>query len=220
MSQYNSQGSTEPQFSYVLDMKPSFPGNLFRFKEYNAPKVISAFLLLVSFLYFGRSFFSLLANNHYSYSTLGRPNPWALPILTLFRSLLQILHSVVDIFNIIIIATPLIISFFVAWTIFDPRNVSMYILGMTNLLLGFLEILSPFDFIPDFLPVAGSLDDSVLGGGLIGYGIYLFFQASRNRDKVATVIELINEHSEEKALQLLLAQQGVSIKKVGRSQNI
>ena len=218
MSQINTQNEqTESQFTYVISKKPSFPGNLLNFKEYNGLKVIAVFVLITSFVYFFWSFIGLLTNNHHTYSTIGMPNIWALPFQTLLKSLIQILHSTIDIFNIIIIATPLILSYFLAWTIFDPRNVAMYILSLTNLILGFLEILIPFDFIPDFIPVAGSLDDTVLGGGLISYGCFLLFLSYKNKDKIETIIELMNEHSEEKALQLLLSQQGVSIERIARS---
>ncbi len=218
MNQSNIQTErAESQFTYVINKKPGFPGNLFKFKEYDGLKVIALFMLLTSFIYFAWSFIGLLANNYHTYSTIGMPNLWALPFQTLLKSLIQIIHSMIDIFNVIIIATPLIISYFLAWTIFDPRNVAMYILSLTNLILGFLEILSPFDFIPDFIPVAGSLDDTVLGGGLISYGCFLLFQAYKNKDRIETIIELMNEHSEEKALQLLLSQQGVSIKRIARN---
>ena len=216
MTQTNLQETTETQYNYILNIEPRFPGNLFRFKEYNAPRVFAAFLLLTSFIYFIWTFVGLLQNNHQSYSTLGAPNPWVLPLNTLFRSVVQILHTGADIINIIIIATPLIIAFFFAWTIFDPRNVATYILSLTNFLLGFLEILSPVDFVPDFIPVVGSFDDTAIGGGLITYGGYLLFQALKNKERIETVIELMNEHSEERALQLLLAQQGVSIQRVAR----
>ena len=126
-------------------------------------------------------------------------------------------NTQVDIFKLIIIATPLILSYFLAWTIFELINVAMYILSLTNLILVFLEILSPVDFVPDFIPVAGSLDDTVLGGGLISYGCFLLFQAYKNKDKIETIIELMNEDSEEKALQLLLSQQGVSIQRIARN---
>ena len=217
MTQANLQDSTSTQYTYVLDIQPRFPGNLFKFKQYDAPRVFAAFLLLTSFTYFVWSLFGLLKNNHQSYSTLGTPNRWSLPLQTLFSSVIQVFHSAFDIFNIIIIAIPLVVAFFIAWTVFDPKNVTMYILSFTNLILGFFEILSPLDFVPDFLPVLGSVDDTVLGGGLIGYGFYVMFQAAKNRDKIETVVELMNEHSEEKALQLLLAQQGVSIKKIART---
>lgn len=208
---------TESQFTYVISQKPSFPANLFRFKEYDGLKLFAASLLLISFIYFAWTFIGLLVNSHHTYSTIGSPSVWGVPFQTLLKSAIQVFHSAIDIFNIVVIATPLILSYFFAWTIFDPRNVAMYILSGTNLILGFLEILSPFDFIPDFIPVAGSLDDSVLGGGLIGYGCFLLFQARKNKDRIETIIELMNEHSEEKALQLLLSQQGVSIQRTARS---
>ncbi len=206
----------QEQYSYTLEIKPSFPGNLFKFQEYNGMKILAIFFLLTTLIYFIWSFLGLLNNNHQSYSTLGIPhhNLWLNPIRTLWNSFLQIFHGVLDIFNLVIVATPLIISFFFAWIIFDPRNVAMYILGFTNILFGLLEILNPVDVIPDIIPLVGSIDDSLLGGGLIGYGAFLFFQANKNKEKIKTIIELMGQHNEEKALQLLLEQQGVSIRKV------
>ena len=217
MTSPNSLYSENSRQTYVLERKPRFPGNLFKFKEYTAPKILAVFLLLISLIYFIDSFTILLVNNHQSYSTIGSPNIWILPFQTLLKSFVQIFHSAVDIFNIIIIASALIVAYFFTWTVFDPRNVATYILSLTNLILGIMEIISPFDFVPDFLPVVGTLDDGFIGGGLITYGLYVFFKAAKDRDKVETVIELMNEHSEEKALQLLLAQQGISIRKINSS---
>ena len=162
-------------YSYTLEIKPSFPGNLFRFKEYNGIKIIAVFLLLITLIYFGWSFVGLLGNNHQSYSNIGLPNHSWNPFKTLLVSFLKIFQNTFEIFNLIIISLPVIIAFFFAWIVFEPKNVAMYILSITNFLFGIIEIISPVDFLPDFVPLVGSLDDGIIGGGLITYGVFLFF---------------------------------------------
>lgn len=210
--------NTPEKYSYSLEMKPTFPGNIFKFKEYNGLKTIAMFFLLVTLIYFVWSFWGLLTNNYQSYSTLGIPHHrlWLNPFRIIWNSLSQIFHSVLDIFNLMIISAPLILSFFLAWAIFDPRNVAMYILGFTNVFFGLLEIINPIDMIPDIIPLVGSIDDGFLGGGLIGYGLFLLFQANKNKEKIQTIIELMGQHNEEKALKMLLEQQGVSITRVNQ----
>lgn len=75
MNQSNSQNElSESQFTYVISKKPSFPGNLLKFDEYDGLKILAVFLLLTSFIYFVWTFIGLLANNHHTYSTIGKPS--------------------------------------------------------------------------------------------------------------------------------------------------
>jgi hypothetical protein len=212
ISQFKDQN-----YYYKLETLPHFPANLFRFKEYNGIKLASAFLLLISLIFFLISFISLLSNN-YSVSPL-QVRSWYEPLIALLKSFTSIFSAIASIFTLVIISTPVVLSFLLAWVIFDPRNVANFALGFTNCLVGILVILNPVDTIPDFIPVVGTLDDAFFSSGFFLSGAFILFQAGRNRDKIDGIIQLMNEHNEETALQLLIEDKGVKIKKVSKSTN-
>ncbi|MGP1382161.1 MAG: DUF1232 domain-containing protein [Thainema sp.] len=44
-------------------------------------------------------------------------------------------------------------------------------MGLLNTLLGAAYVISPIDFIPDSVPLAGTVDDTFLGIGMVILGI-------------------------------------------------
>ncbi len=73
-------------------------------------------------------------------------------------------------------------------------------------------MLSPIDAIPDFVPVAGSLDDAVLGVGVLLLGLSSLYRNKLRDVKTKTILELIDDGNNQKALQMLLEDKGVRIK--------
>jgi uncharacterized membrane protein YkvA (DUF1232 family) len=191
---------------YQFENLPKFPFNLFRFKEYDGAKLLSAILLLASFLFFISNFITLINKAFYT----------GFPIT--FWSCIQAIFAVIaDTFTFVIILSPFVITYLLAWVIFDPRNVAMYALSITNILFGGASIVNPIDMIPDFIPVIGSIDDAFFGGGLIGLGVFIFTRALSKSKTEEAIVQLMNHHNEKDALQLLLADKGIKISKISSS---
>lgn len=85
-------------------------------------------------------------------------------------------------------------------------------MGFFNACLGFAYILSPVDAIPDFVPIAGSMDDTVLGAGLVVLGVSSWYRNKLRDVKTKTVLELIDHGNNQKALQILLEDKGIAVK--------
>lgn len=190
---------------YQIENLPKFPFNLFRFKEYDGAKLFSAFLLLASFSFFTLNFINVLQRNLNFYT--GFP-------ITVWSFIQALFAVLADTFTFVIILFPLVISYLLAWVVFDPRNVAMYALAFTNILFGGASIINPIDMIPDFVPIIGSVDDAFFGGGLIGLGVFIFTRALSKSKTDEVIVQLINQHNEHDALQLLLADKGIKISKV------
>ena len=188
---------------YQIENLPKFPFNLFRFKEYDGAKLFSAFLLLTSFLFFSLNFITILQRSFYT----GFP-------ITVWSFIQALFGVIADTFTFVMILFPLIIAYLLAWVVFDPRNVAMYALAFTNILFGGASIINPIDMIPDFVPIIGSVDDAFFGGGLIGLGVFIFTRALSKSKTDEVIVQLINQHNEHDALQLLLADKGIKISKV------
>ncbi|MGV0024902.1 YkvA family protein [Phormidesmis priestleyi] len=72
-------------------------------------------------------------------------------------------------------------------------------MGFFNACLGFAYIFSPIDMIPDFVPVAGNIDDTVLGAKL--------------RDvKTKTVLELIDHGNSSRLCKYCLKTKALRLK--------
>lgn len=58
-------------------------------------------------------------------------------------------------------------------------------IGIASIILAIIYILFPVDFIPDFIPFAGQIDDFLIGGSLFIIGIFLsYLYVSRELAKV------------------------------------
>jgi len=90
----------------------------------------------------------------------------------------------------------------------------MNALSFTNILFGGASIINPVDMTPDFVPIIGSVDDAFFGGGLIGLGVFIYTRALSKSKTDEVIVQLINQHNEHDALQLLLADKGIKISKV------
>lgn len=203
--------STQPNSYYQIEALPQFPANLFKFKDYDGVRTVAALLLLMSFCFF---FFGLLniIESNLALPPLQIRTFWDI-FISLGHSIFKIFDTILDLFNLILLATPFILSLLVSWIIFDPRNVANFALGITNILFGILGILNPADIIPDIFPIIGGIDDT-FSGGLMVLGSFILFQAGKRREKTNNIIQLMNEHNEQEALQLLLEDQGIAIKKM------
>jgi uncharacterized membrane protein YkvA (DUF1232 family) len=73
-------------------------------------------------------------------------------------------------------------------------------------------LFSPIDAIPDFVPVAGTLDDFVLGIGMLLLGLSSWYRNKLRDIKTKTVLELIDHGNSQKALQVLLEDKGIAVK--------
>jgi uncharacterized membrane protein YkvA (DUF1232 family) len=72
------------------------------------------------------------------------------------------------------------------WRLFRDPRVPLYLKGMV--LMAFLYVLSPFDFVPDFLPIVGQVDDLAL----LILAVYYFIRWSP-RDIVGEHVAAIDE---------------------------
>ena len=187
---------------YQIENLPKFPFNLFRFREYDGAKLFSALLLLTSFLFFALNFITILQRSFYT----GFP-------ITLWSFIQALFGVLADTFTFVMILFPLVIAYLLAWLVFDPRNVAMYALAFNNVLFGVGSIINPLDMIPDAVPIIGSVDDAFFGGGLIGLGVFVFTRALSKSKRDEVIVQLINQHNEHDALQLLLADKGIKISK-------
>ncbi|MBL1176289.1 MAG: DUF1232 domain-containing protein [Pantanalinema sp. GBBB05] len=85
-------------------------------------------------------------------------------------------------------------------------------MGFFNTCLGLAYLISPIDAIPDFVPVAGNLDDAVLGVGVLLLGVSSLYRNKLRDVKTKTILELIDGGNRQKALQMLLEDKGIQIK--------
>lgn len=129
----------EQESSYKLEILPSFPANLFDFKKYNGLKTICVVILLISLIYFIFSFMNILDNQYIM------PPPqlrtWSDPFKALFSSFISFFHNLTDLFTLILISTPVILSILLCWVVFYPKNVATFVLGFSNCLLGLKFVL-------------------------------------------------------------------------------
>jgi uncharacterized membrane protein YkvA (DUF1232 family) len=212
--------SSGPQFE--LKKLPGFPRTLFAFRQYDGGRTLAVILLILASIYFFTGFWGfLLDHNAWLHDWVYPPhvgvdlpqNPWWDPLGVFHKN--AIAQAFTSASSYIDIAFRLIIflcAFCLAWATFDPRNIEGYAMGLFNVFLGGAYVISPADLIPDVLPIAGTLDDTLLGIGMVALGISGWYRTNMRDAKTKTVLELVDHGNTERALQLLLEDKGISIK--------
>jgi uncharacterized membrane protein YkvA (DUF1232 family) len=213
--QASSQRS--PAKQYQLEELPRFPSTLFKFKEYDGAKALTALLLVLSFVYFLAGFLGFLLDH----------TPWLKELLPLAAPSASVAKAtwwqfwkpigatVSSITSYVDLAFRLFIflcSYCLTWATFDPRNIEGYVMGFFNACIGIGYILFPADVIPDLIPVVGTLDDVFLGGGVLLLGLSSLYRNKLRDVKTETILELIDDGNHQKALQMLLEDKGITVK--------
>jgi uncharacterized membrane protein YkvA (DUF1232 family) len=85
-------------------------------------------------------------------------------------------------------------------------------MGFFNTCLGIAYLLAPIDAIPDFIPVIGSLDDTFVSMGVCALGLSSVYRHKLREVKTETILELIDDGNNQRALQMLLEDKGITIK--------
>ncbi|MGP1384650.1 MAG: YkvA family protein [Thainema sp.] len=203
--------------AYTLEALPAFPRTLFDVKKYDGARALTALLLLLATIYFSFGFLVFLVDH----------NPWLKDIFhqsaianmtakaewwqvwkVVGRTASQIASYVDLAFRLFVF----LCAYCLAWATFDPRNIEGYVMGFFNACLGLAYMISPVDVIPDFVPIAGSLDDTVLGFGVLFLGLSSLYRNKLRDVKTKTIVELIDDGNNQKALQMLLEDKGITIK--------
>lgn len=210
------QPSMYQPVNYSLEQLPGFPRTLFLFRSYDGAKALTALLLLFAFLYFFLGFLGFLVDHTpWLHDLFFKPTPVPVAKTTWWQFWKVVDNTVTHITSYIDISFRLfafLCAYCLAWATFDPRNIEGYVMGFFNACLGLAYVVSPIDAIPDIVPVAGSLDDAILGVGLFLLGVSSWYRNKLRDVKTKTVLELIDHGNSQKALQMLLEDKGVAIK--------
>jgi uncharacterized membrane protein YkvA (DUF1232 family) len=210
--------SAKQQFEFTN--LPGFPRTLFSFKQYDGGKTIAAILLILASTYFLTGFLGfLIDHNSWLHDWIYPPqvgidlphNPWWNPSgwFHTGKAVVSATLSYVDLFFRLCI---FLCAYCLAWGTFDPKNIEGYAMGLFNAFLGGTYVLSPTDLIPDVLPVVGTLDDTVLGVGMVILGMASWWKTRMRNEKTKTILDLVDHGNTERAFQLLLEDKGISVK--------
>jgi uncharacterized membrane protein YkvA (DUF1232 family) len=204
-----------------LESLPIFPRTLFSFKTYDGGKALTAILFLLATIYFLAGFIGFVCDHTPWLKQLLQPTvitpvaPQALwwqiwkPIGGMVGGVATQIASYVDlVFRLFVF----LCTYCLAWATFDTRNIEGYIMGFFNTCLGLAYLVSPIDVIPDFIPVAGGIDDAILGIGVLLLGMSSLYRNKLRDVKTNTIVELIDGGNRQKALQMLLEDKGIRIK--------
>ncbi len=218
---------SSPKPHFELRKLSGFPRTLFEFRQYDGGKTLVVILLLIASVYFLTGFWGFLVDhNAWLHNWIYPPQPvieapqnlWWDPLGVFHKnSITQAFTSVASYADMFFRIFIFLCAFCLAWATFDPRNIEGYAMGVFNTFLGGAYVLSPTDLIPDVLPVIGTLDDTVLGVGMVILGVSGWYRSNIRDAKTKTVLELVDHGNTERALQLLLEDKGISIKVQGSS---
>lgn len=212
--------------SYKFNELPTFPRTLFHLKSYDGWKTLTALCLLFTSIYLimGLGEYALDHNKWVHDLILGDYQVQELPTKHGWRKALfwtkpisAVAKEVLSAADILLRSLIFLCSYCLTWAAFDSKNIEGYIMGLFNMILGMVYILSPLDFIPDMAPIVGSLDDALFSSGMFVLGGYMFSRNHVREQKTKTILDMVNHDDQsnsrnlEKALQLMLEDRGVSI---------
>jgi uncharacterized membrane protein YkvA (DUF1232 family) len=196
-----------------LESLPGFPRTLVAWDAYDGAKTLVAILLLLATIYFLVGFAGFLLDHTPWLKTL---LPSAVTVAAAKGHFWQPLTSTIGhLASYIDLAFRLFVflcAYCLAWATFDPRNIEGYVMGFFNACLGLAYIFAPIDAIPDVVPIAGQLDDAVLGTGVLLLGLSSLYRNKLRDVKTKTILELIDTGNHPKALQMLLEDKGITVK--------
>jgi len=167
-----------------------FPQTLFKFRDYDGAKFLVAVVFILSCVYFGNGILTLF----------NWTNRWWKP--DSFLKVSYFLYHML-VFTIVYCFT---------WLVFDKRGIEGYALSVFSTILGIIYIFSPIDFIPDIIPIVGSMDDVVVGSGSIILGVSSWFKNKRRRELSDEVAQLLDDQKYEEVLERLLRNEGYKVK--------
>jgi uncharacterized membrane protein YkvA (DUF1232 family) len=96
--------------------------------------------------------------------------------------------------------------------VFDKKGIEGYTLAMFNTVLGIIYVLSPVDFVPEVIPLAGSLDDVIIGIGSVIVGMKGYQNNRQKSDNHNDIVELVEQGKNDEALRLYLKRSGYKVK--------
>ncbi len=206
-----------PSGQYQLEELPHFPQTLFSWSKYDGAKALTAFVLSLTFIYFMAGFMGFLFDHTPWMKSLFHASTASGAIAKgawwqFWKPIGAAVGSVTSYVDLALRFFVFLCAYCLTWATFDPRNIEGYVMGFFNACLGLAYILFPADVIPDVIPLAGTLDDVFLGGGVLLLGLSSLYRNKLRDVKTATILELIDDGNHQKALQMLLEDKGITIK--------
>ncbi|WP_414756198.1 YkvA family protein [Anabaena sp. CCY 9910] len=215
-SSSNHSAPIDPQIE--LKKLPGFPITLFYFKKYDGCKALVVFLFALSSIYFFSGFIGFLIDHNKWVHDLFYGKPEVVIASKQWwefwkgdNLITNVVNSTLSYIDIVFRLFIFLCAYCLTWATFDPKNIEGYIMGLINTSLGIIYLLSPLDIIPDILPVIGSLDDTFLGIGMVVLGISGWYRTKMREVTTKNFLDLVNHGNNQKALQLLLEDKGITI---------